>query len=484
MPGTSRKRMTLFTHPGLTRLFPVIASKTKQSGVLVESTGHGSAQSTGIAAHQNARDGGVAFPEAQHFTWLIFACFVLFPFRRSVELPLLIMAIGGIVLAYKYRSAFFQEPAIKLYTLLFACIWIPMLASIPDSYDLPTSGSTALSFLRLYLAGLFVIWALRNQSQLSLLFKLLAGLTAFWVVDALFQAVAGYDLFGYAPIQSRLNGVFGEKGLKLGNALPVLAPFLILALRGKPALMLLAALLTGAVVLLAGSRGGWVSFGLVCAWLVLSEAQRRGVALWKMGVVAALIGAMGTVAAFEHPRAKQRLDQTLLLFSGDEAKIDLALSYRWTLWKDAFAMIEQNPVNGVGVRAFRYAYPEFAQPGDLFVQAGSANESARPVGAYYAHQMVLEVMSETGLIGLVGLVLFYALLVRHWRLASRERRMLSLPIAMAAMAWIFPLNTHPSFYSAQWSILIWLVIAMLCASLLPMRMKLNSSPRAGGMASS
>ena len=427
-------------------------------------------QSAGIAADQNAHDGGASFPKAQHFTWLIFACFLLFPFRRSVELPLLIMAIGGIVLAYKYRNAFFHEPAIKLYTLLFACIWIPMLASLPDSYDLKTSGSTALSFLRLYLAGLFVIWALRNQSQLSLLFKLLAGLTAFWVVDALFQAVAGHNLFGYAPIQSRLNGVFGEKSLKLGNALPVLAPFLILALRGKPALMLLAALLTAAVVLLAGSRGGWVSFGLVCAWLILSEAQRRGAALWKLGVVAALIGAMGTIAAFEHPRAKQRLDQTLLLFSGDEAKIDLALSYRWTLWKDAFAMIEHHPVNGVGVRAFRYAYPEFAQPDDFFMQSGNADdESARPVGAFYAHQMVLEVTSETGLIGLVGLGLFYALLVRHWRLASGERRMLSLPIAMAALAWIFPLNTHPSFYSAQWSILVWLVVAMLCASLLPMR---------------
>jgi O-antigen ligase len=459
--------MTLFTHQGLTRLFPVIASKAKQTGVL-ESTGQGSSQSAGIAAHQNARDGGAAFAKAHYFTWLIFACFLLFPLRRSVELPLLIMVIGGIVLAYKYRGAFFHEPAVKLYTLLFACIWIPMLASIPDSYDLKTSGSTALSFLRLYLAGLFVIWALRNQGQLSLLFKLLAGLTAFWVVDALFQAVVGYDFFGFAQIPSRLNGVFGEKSPKLGNALPVLAPFLILALRGKPALMLLAALFTGAVVLLAGSRGGWVSFGLVCAWLVLSEAQRRGVALWKMGVVAALIGAMGTIAAFEHPGAKQRLDRTLLLFSGDEAKIDEALSYRWTLWKDAFAMVEQNPINGVGVRAFRYAYPEFAEPGDPFVQAGSvSDESARPVGAFYAHQMVVEVISETGLIGLVGLGLFYTLLVRHWRLASRERRMIALPIAMAALAWIFPLNTHPSFYSAQWSILVWLVIAMLCASLLP-----------------
>ena len=403
----------------------------------------------------------------QHFTWLVFSCFLLFPFSRSVELPILIMTIGGGVLAYKYGRPFFREPAVRLFTLLFACIWLPILFSVPDSYDLNKSGGTGLAFVRLYLSGLFVIWALSKQNQAPLLFKLLAGLTAFWVVDALFQAATGRNFFGYAQVFTRLNGIFGEGGFKLGGALPVLAPFLILALRAKPALMLLAAVLTGAVVILAGSRGGWVSFGLVCIGLIFSETQRRGVAFWKVGAVVALTGLIGAFAVLENPAAKQRLDQTLLLFSGDEAKIDQALSLRWTLWKDAFAMIDAHPINGVGVRAFRYAYPEFAQPGDPFISIDEKSGGA--TGAFYAHQIVVEVTSETGLIGLVGLTLFYGLLVRHWRLASRERRIVALPFAMAALAWIFPFNTHPSFYSAQWSVLIWLMVALLCATLLPLQ---------------
>ena len=410
----------------------------------------------------------------QYLTWLIFSCFLLFPFKRSVELPLLIMTIGGGVLLYKYGRPFFQEPAIRLFTLLFACIWLPILLSAPDSYDPGKSASTGLVFIRLYLAGLFIIWALSTHSQMTLLVKLLAGLAAFWVIDALFQAATGRNFLGYDQIPSRLNGVFGERQLKLGNALPVIAPFLLITLRSKPALMLLAAAITGAVVILAGSRGGWVSYGLVCVWLLLSEAQRRGMALWKTGVIAALIGIAGTFAAFENPGAKQRLDQTLLLFSGDEAKIDQALSLRWTLWKDAFAMIEAHPVNGVGVRAFRYAYPEFAQPDDPFL---SKNEvTGRPTGAFYAHQILLEVTTETGLIGLVGLGLFYTLLVRSWRSARPERKILALPFAMAALAWIFPFNTHPSFYTAQWSIMIWAVIALLCAALLPLQKSMQATP--------
>ena len=407
-----------------------------------------------------------------HFTWLIFSCFLLFSFKRSVELPLLIMAIGGGALLYQYGRTFFQEPAVRLFTLLFACIWLPMLLSVPDSYDVKKSGSTALVFIRFYLSSLFIIWALSKPDQVSLLFKLLAGLTAFWVVDALFQATTGHNFLGYAQIPSRLNGIFGERQLRLGNALPVLAPFLILALRKKTALMLLATAVSGAVVILAGSRGGWVSFGLVCIWLIFSETQRRGVPLWKAGVVAALIGLVGTFAAFENPGAKQRLDQTLLLFSGDEAKIDQALSLRWTLWKNAFAMIGAHPVNGVGVRAFRYAYPEFAQPDDPFLSMNEA--SGRPTGAFYSHQILLEVTTETGLIGLAGLGLFYLLLVRSWRLASQERRIQSLPFAMGLLAWIFPFNTHPSFYTAQWSVLIWLMIALLCASLLPLQRKADT----------
>lgn len=405
------------------------------------------------------------FSKVQYSTWLLFSCFLLFPLSRSVELPVLILTIGGGVLAYKHGRALFREPSVRLFTLLFVCIWLPMLISFPDSYDLKKSGGTVLVFLRFYLSGLFIIWALNKQNQASLLIKLLAGLTAIWVVDALFQAITGHDFFGYAQTSPRLNGIFGDN-LKLGNALPVLAPFLILALRKKTVLMLLAMLMTGMVVILAGSRGGWVSFGLVCIWVILSETQRRGVPLWKTGVIAALIGLAGAFAAFESPNAKQRLDKTLLLFSGDEAKIDQALSLRWTLWKDAFAMIDAHPVNGVGVRAFRYAYPEFAQPDDPFVSINKT--SGRETGAFYAHQIILEVTSETGLTGLVGLCLFYALLVRHWRLANQERKIHSLPFAMATLAWIFPLNTHPSFYTAQWSVLIWLMLAMLCASLHPL----------------
>ena len=404
---------------------------------------------------------------------LIFSCFVLFPFSRSVELPVLIMTVYGITISYRQRGNLLQMPAFRLFSLLALCVWIPMLLSYPDTYSIKKSGGTVLVFFRLYFAGLFVIWTLQDRQRLTLLVKLLAGLAAFWVGDALFQAIMGHDVLGYARIPSRLNGVFGETDWSLGVALPVLVPFLLLALQHKPWLMAGAFVASTFVALLAGSRGGWVSYAVVCSVIVVSEIRRHHLPRWQVVVAGTIVLVMGTVGVLNN-RESVRLDQTLLLFSGDETMIDRALSSRWTLWKTAARMIEAHPINGVGVRAFRFAYPAYAEPGDLMVNPDK--KTGQITGAAYAHQIVLEVLSETGVVGLIGLLIFYAALLRAWWRAETDAKKMAFPFALAALAWLFPLNTHTAFYSSQWSQLIWLLLALYCASLLN-RLPSTPSPK-------
>ena len=369
-------------------------------------------------------------------------------------------------------------PAYRVFTLLALCIWIPMLLSFPDTYSVKKTGGTILVFFRLYFTGLFVIWALQDQPRLNQLARWLAGLAAFWVADALFQAATGRDLLGFDYMPTRLNGVFGETDWGLGVALPILAPFLILALRARPGLMITAFVATTIVVVMAGSRGGWISYAVVCSLILLSETRKRTIPLWKMGTVAILVAAVGLFAIFQNHSARARLDQTLLIFSGDEALIDKALSSRWTLWKTTGRMIEAHPVNGVGIRAFRYAYTEFAGQCDAMVNPDL--KTRKLTGAAYAHQIVLEVLSEAGLIGLAGLILFYATLVRAWFRAEPDARNIALPFALAALAWLFPLNTHTAFYSSQWSQLVWLLLALYCASLWASQQNETPNPRPSG----
>lgn len=99
-------------------------------------------------------------------------------------------------------------------------------------------------------------------------------------------------------------------------------------------------------------------------------------------------------------------------------------------------------------------YPQFASKGDPFM-------SPDGTGPIYAHQMVLEVGTETGVIGLAGLVAFFAFFVQAGRGLSRH------PLAWAAwvgtFAWLFPINTHTALYSAYWSLLVGWLVAVLSA---------------------
>ncbi|MHB8914640.1 MAG: hypothetical protein ACYC4K_02365, partial [Thiobacillus sp.] len=57
-------------------------------------------------------------------------------------------------------------------------------------------------------------------------------------------------------------------------------------------------------------------------------------------------------------------------------------------------------------------------------------------------------------------------LIRAWINADTHAKKIALPFALAALAWLFPFNTHTAFYSSQWSQLIWLLLALYSASLL------------------
>lgn len=391
--------------------------------------------------------------------WLVLACLLLLPVGRATELPMLIMAIAGFVLIWRHRLTLFNDPGQRLLGVLFLCIWIPILASLTDAVNPEKSASTAILFPRHYLAGVFVVWTLQERRQRDWLLRLVALLVAFWVFDALIQAIRGVDLFGFRYVSSRLNGVYGEEHLDLGVALPTLAPFLLFALRRNHRLLAIATLLTSVVVLLAGSRGGWISFTLVCL-LLLANAIRSQQLHWRTGAAfAALLIAVLAVFTQLNPDARHRFETTMGLFSGEFQAADTATSGRLVIWEAAARMIQAHPINGVGCNGFRHAYPDFALPDDPFVNPQSG------IGSYFAHQLLLQVGTDTGLIGLAGLMLFYVAWLRSWKNADASVKAAALPFALAPLAWLFPLNTHSSFYSSQWSQLIWLLLALYCAAL-------------------
>ena len=364
-----------------------------------------------------------------------------------------IMAILGGVLIWKHGKQATWQGGAKTFSLLFLCVWIPIALSVPDSLWFKKSLSTALTYPRIYFAGIYLIWMLREDLARQRLLKLSAWLLLFWVADALIQAVVGYDLLGYA-YPDRLNGLFGPDNWKLGLTLAMLSPIVweYVSRNGAKWQLALAWLGTAAVVLLASNRESWIVFAiatLIWSWVY---ARRLGFHPTKLLVPVVLAGAVAGLTAYQiNPKFAQRVDQSSAVLDGSYESLNNASSYRLHLWSNAVTVLESHPINGAGVRSYRYAYAHYAEENDPYI-------SADGTGMIYAHQLLLEVGSETGLIGLMGLFAFFLVFIRAGKGLSIN------PIAWVAwlgvFSWLFPFNTHTALYSAYWSLLIGWMIAV------------------------
>lgn len=394
---------------------------------------------------------------------LLLSVLALLPFGRASELPILIGSIWGLTDLIRAPSRWREDPIQRLLLLAFLGYWLPELISAFDSRVPAKSWSEVALDLRYLPFFWFVREALQGASERRHLLYGMAVLTGVLVLDALAQASLGRGLAG--PLQAdRLSGLFGAN-LKLGPVIAALFPLLVLPVlqRYGRAAAGLAWLLCAVVCLLAGARAGWVSFALVTVLMLRDVVRsRRAYVLALLALALTGLGSVLTLYAWS-PTFAERVQRTLHAFDGSEAALDHALAFRLPIWRSALGMIREHPINGVGVRAFRYAYADYAAADDRWLTDGD------DVGAYHAHQIVLEVASETGLLGLlIWLLCTTQLLYTYWRLAP-ELRHGSRVYGLALVSMLFPINTHFAVYSSFWGTLLILLMALWVVHLAPAR---------------
>lgn len=398
---------------------------------------------------------------ARHGVGVLLLFLALLPFGRASELALLVGAALGLCSFFARDSALRRDPRLPLLLALFLGYWLPQLFSAFDAVAPAKAWREVLADLRLLPFGFFALAALPDRLALRRLMRGAGLILAVFTVDALIAAVVGRGLGG-PEAADRLSGIFGADNLKLGPTLAVLSPLLLWPLSERFGVRggAIALLALGMVVLLAGARAGWLMFGLVSlAWLVaFSPRAKRPPAL-----IGALLlgGGLVVLAATLSERFAARIERTALLFRGETSAVDEALAHRLPIWQAALAMYAAHPLNGVGVRGFRYAYPHYAEPEDRWVGFSGDPEQ----GAFHAHQLVLELLSETGTLGLACWLIALLTAIRAWRKRHPEVRRDAWPLALALLVMLFPLNTHFAFYSSFWGSLFWWLLALFAAAL-------------------
>ena len=384
----------------------------------------------------------------------------LLPIARSAEAALGLGAFGGLVLLWRERARLRADIGLRLVLVLFACYWLAALCSAPAAVAAQKSWSTVGVLLRFLPFAAFACLGLRRAAAWPRLLDACAMLIVLWLLDAWVQVLTGYSLGG-AMSSERLSGIFGAANLKLGPVLAVLSPFVFAAARARFGQRGLIAAFVFQLppVLLAGSRAGWLMYVLVTLAFAWRETRAPLRFLGWSAAAALLVALAGFVALHDSSAFGARVARSLLALDGSERALDEAAAGRLRIWATAGRMIAAHPFTGVGVRGFRYAYPAYAQPGDAFVDSGGDE------GAAHAHQLVLEVLSETGVIGLALWLSGAFAALRAWRRASPAARERALAPALALAAMCFPLDTHLAFYSAWWGLLFWWLLALYCAAL-------------------
>ncbi len=392
----------------------------------------------------------VRWGASQWVVLLFFSVLLLLPFSRLAEMPVLILALWGLMRLLRAPGAIWAQPALQAFTQVYLLYLLMVVMSALDSYWMQKSWTVAAASVRFWLMGLVVIPALQNKKARDLLLQCVGWLMMFWLLDAAWQFIHGSDMFGRAGHPQRLTGVFGNH-VKLGPTMAALMPFYLLWVsRFNAWLRWIGVLAYVAVVILAGSRSGWLMmlFVLLLFWWHHVQGRR-----WLLLFKAAMLGlSLVLVMWLVSSDFRARVDRSLAVWEGGAVSLDFALADRTPIWHSALNMIRSHPINGVGAHAFRKAYPSHAAADDVWVNGGGVG--------LHAHHWLLEVIAETGFL---GLLLFAGMVLGVWRWCMTHSGGLQWPAAAGLGAAFLPIVSTYSMFASFWSLCIWWLAVVLFA---------------------
>jgi O-antigen ligase len=165
-----------------------------------------------------------------------------------------------------------------------------------------------------------------------------------------------------------------------------------------------AAVLSLATLFSSGSRGGWIGLAVLAATAVWMWMVRRGANRRRIFLGVSLVALATVILAIAHPRTRVVIElfrETGALNTGDVQRLSMAQA--------AVHMAGERPLLGYGPGATPLAYPSFR-----------AELTGGVETALQLHNTPLQILADTGFIGLAGALLLAALVALRLRRESRE----------------------------------------------------------------
>jgi O-antigen ligase len=284
------------------------------------------------------------------------------------------------------------------------------------------------------------------------------AILAFTIFDTLYQFISGHDIFGIPKHSDiRLTGPFGHPrvGMFMTFLLFPTVPALLAILWNKPTkpikyLLGLSLLpLCFGVIALTGERIQLplIAIGFALLLFIWKRHYRNLLVTAIMGFL--LFGVFFTTI----PQFRIRLIEN--------TQRDLSLkseNHYYQIWSRAVGIVSDYPLFGVGIRNFRDSCkkPKYGPTDNLELRCG-----------LHTHNIYLEILVETGMIGLllftVILILWMRKTLKYYRLWMNKPHIIGLVITLTLV--LFPLFATRSFFNNWWAGFFWFLAGWLLAEL-------------------
>jgi hypothetical protein len=374
--------------------------------------------------------------------------FLFFSLAVSVATRQLIwlMVVVSLLTLITNREAILSTEGMKKAAILFACIAIPGLISLVFSVNLDRSISAVFRFAAYALAAWVVLSVRIEEGDAKRIMSFLGILLVAWAVDGFVQLLTGVSLLGDPLVELGEEGaiVTGSLQLGYGATLAILSPFFLEALRraGGMGVGILSLPVYAAIVMSGHQSSAVLALIGLAGWTMLAMrnkevgAKRQVTGFVISAIIGLLLGVYLSVVTGQ-----------VSTLAGAPARYQSFL-FQSQLWELSWQAFRDYWLTGVGMRGF-----------GTYALATDASTIPGLAETWHSHLTVLEVMSETGLVGLIG----YGLLL--WWLWGyvQDKRMHVAVAGLTALLAVFPLGTAVGMYSYIGGNLIFLTFTLLIA---------------------
>jgi O-antigen ligase len=340
------------------------------------------------------------------------------------------------------------------WVIFFLIFWVYNIINSFFATDNLNSIKSSFFYIRFLFFALCIYYLGFKHLSLKKVLIFWLIIISFISLDIYVQYFFGYDFFGYKAIHvPRYSGPFGSElvaGAYLSRLIPLICPMLLIYFFNfkflNKFLIFGLTLTLFFSVMLTGERASFL-FILAFLFLYVIFIFRNKISIIiKFSITVILI----TGILVNVPEVKKRYSDFYNIIQ------NFSESSYGKLYSSAFQLWKLNKITGVGFKNFRVNC-------DIEVIDNSNNN--HQLCSTHPHNLYLEILSETGLIGLIiyGIFLFYLFkqIFRKFKVNKNYLSLFQISPILCMILLVWPILSAGSFYTTWNGSFFWLYLGLV-----------------------